>query len=135
MSPYTKRYVRRKNSRPYTCGTAVTLEIIGGKWKPAIILCLSKGLRRPQRATADGTTASRWVVNQQLKELEGHGIITKKIYPVLPPKVEYFLTEFGESLLPITQTIEAWGLPYEQAYEEILEGKNAPGPEDAASES
>ncbi len=125
----------RKNPRQYTCGTAVTLEIIGGKWKPALIYCLSQGLRRPSELQRMVPQASRRVLNQQLKELEGHGIITKKIYPVLPPKVEYFLTEFGESLLPITRAIEAWGLQYEQAFEKILEEKTAHTPEDTDSEA
>ena len=56
--------------------------------------------------------ASRRVLNQQLKELEAHGIITRKVYPVLPPKVEYFLTEMGESLLPIIDIMDNWGEQY-----------------------
>lgn len=92
----------RKNPRQYTCGRAVILEISRGKWKPAIIFARVGGSGDLQRMIPQ---ARRWVVNQPLKELEGHGIITKKIYPVLPPKVEYFLKE----LPPITQAIEAWG--------------------------
>ncbi|MBC9934442.1 winged helix-turn-helix transcriptional regulator [Chitinophaga qingshengii] len=54
-------------------------------------------------------TASRRVLSLQLKELEEHGVVKKIIYPELPPKVEYFLTGLGESLLPIVDLMEKWG--------------------------
>lgn len=53
--------------------------------------------------------ASRRVLNIQLKELEAHELVTKKIYPVVPPKVEYCLTEFGKSLIPVISVLGQWG--------------------------
>ncbi len=114
----------RKIPRQYTCGTAVTLEIIGGKWKPALIFSINSGKRRPSELQRMVPDASRRVLNQQLKELEEHGIITKKIYPVLPPKVEYYLTEFGESLLPITKAIDDWGMKYQEKFEALMEERS-----------
>jgi DNA-binding HxlR family transcriptional regulator len=91
------------------CGFAVTMEIIGGKWKLCLINSINKGYRRPSQLQRTNSTATRRVLNQQLKELEEHGIIKKVIYAELPPKVEYYLTEFGESLLPVINMIEKWG--------------------------
>jgi len=102
----------RKIEKDYNCGVLVTSDIVNGKWKPCLINLIHSGLQRPselQRALPD---ASRRSLNMQLNELEGHGVITKTIFPVLPPKVEYSLTEIGESLLPITLAMEEWGQKY-----------------------
>ena len=58
--------------------------------------------------------ASRRVLNVQLKELEEHDLVTKKIYPVVPPKVEYRLTEFGQTLIPVIATLGKWGDDHEE---------------------
>ena len=101
-----------KLERPLHCGVGVTMEILGGKWKACLIDNIRKGLRRPSELHRVNTTATPRVLNQQLKELEEHGVVRKVIYPVLPPKVEYFLTPRGESLLTIIDAMEAWGDTY-----------------------
>ncbi|WP_316740505.1 helix-turn-helix domain-containing protein [Pedobacter antarcticus] len=103
---------------------SITLEIIGGKWKPCLIDSISKGIRRPSELHRNHPEASKRVLNLQLKELEDYGVISKIIYPVLPPKVEYFLTELGESLLPLTRHMEKWGSDYMPVFNELQRNKS-----------
>lgn len=91
---------------------AMIMEIIGGKWKPCLIRNISQGHRRPSELQRLNAKASRRVLYQQLQELEEHGIIERIVYPVLPPKVEYFLTELGNSLLPVINVMDDWGTQY-----------------------
>ena len=98
-----------KLERPLTCGVGITMEMLGGKWKPCLIHNIRQGLRRPSELHRLNPSASPRVLNQQLKELEEDGVVRKVIYPVLPPKVEYFLTPVGESLLTIIDAMQTWG--------------------------
>jgi DNA-binding HxlR family transcriptional regulator len=98
-----------KIPKDLTCGMAMTMEIIGSKWKPCLLYNISKGVNRPGQLQQHNPQASRQVLNQQLKELEQHGIIQKTVYHQLPPKVEYFLTETGASLIPLLDLMEQWG--------------------------
>lgn len=99
----------KKIPKDFSCGISITFEIIGGKWKPCLIDSINQGIRRPSELGKKHSHASKRVLNLQLKELEAYGVIRKVIYPVLPPKVEYFLTEVGESLLPLVGMMENWG--------------------------
>ncbi|MET4138225.1 helix-turn-helix domain-containing protein [Pedobacter sp. UYP1] len=102
----------RKIPKDLDCGMAMIMEIIGGKWKPCLILNISRGSRRPSELQRLNTKASRRVLHQQLKELEEFGIIIRVVYAELPPKVEYFLTDLGTSLLPVISTMDDWGSQY-----------------------
>jgi DNA-binding HxlR family transcriptional regulator len=99
----------KKIPKDFSCGMSITLEIIGGKWKPCLIDSINQGIRRPSQLAKKHPHASKRVLNLQLKELEEYGVLRKVIYPVLPPKVEYFLTEVGDSLLPLVDMMEKWG--------------------------
>lgn len=114
----------KKIQKDFDCGMSITLEIIGGKWKPCLIDSISKGIRRPSELHRSHPEASKRVLNLQLKELEDYGVISKIIYPVLPPKVEYFLTELGESLLPLTRHMEKWGSDYMPVFNELQRNKS-----------
>ena len=104
---------RAAKSKIYSCPVEVTIGVIGGKWKSVILYHLIKGrvirfgeLRRLlPKATAQMLTA-------QLRELEADGVIHRKVYPQVPPKVEYSLTPFGESLAPIIRAMTHWGEGY-----------------------
>ncbi|WP_442591793.1 winged helix-turn-helix transcriptional regulator [Pedobacter sp. AW31-3R] len=113
----------RKIKRTYICGLDIISEIIGGKWKPCLINLIHKNVLRPSDLQRAMPRASRRALTIQLNELEAHGIITKTIYPVLPPKVEYRLTEIGECLLPITIAMDNWGNEYMDQFKHLLEGK------------
>lgn len=111
----------KKIPKDFDCGISITLEIIGGKWKPCLIDSISKGLKRPSEIHKFHSGASKRVLNLQLKELEVHGVLRKVIYPVLPPKVEYYLTDLGTSLLPLISHMESWGISFKPTFNEIKE--------------
>lgn len=90
------------------CPAIETLALIGGRWKLIILHVLSKGVRRFGEINVRIPAISRKVLTEQLRELEADGLITRKQYRELPPKVEYALTDFGKSLCPLLNYISAW---------------------------
>lgn len=91
------------------CTVSTTLEVIGGRWKAVILFHLLHGMRRfseLQRAL-DGVTQR--VLTLQLRELEADGVISRTVYAEVPPRVEYRLTEFGQSLRPVLLSLRDWG--------------------------
>lgn len=88
----------------------------GGKYKMRILWELKEGpkrygeLRRSAIVAARGTPVTPRVLSRELKELDARGLIHRKQYPVVPPKVEYTLTKFGKSLVPVIKEIVKWGL-------------------------
>ena len=94
------------------CPVEATLELIGGKYKALILWHLSDGkLRFNQlRSEIKGVTAK--MLTQQLRELESSHLIHREVFPIIPPKVEYSLTELGRSLLPILVAMRDWGAEY-----------------------
>jgi DNA-binding HxlR family transcriptional regulator len=100
---------QKKIPVPLDCGIELTKEVLNGKWKSSLLYQLSLGVQRPSDLLRHIPTATRRVLNVQLNELEQHGIISKTIYPQLPPKVEYNLTDFGRTLLPIIEAMSNWG--------------------------
>lgn len=111
----------KKIPKDLTCGLNIAIEVIGGKWKANLLANISKGLKRPSELHKSIPQASARVLNQQLSELEFHGIVTKKIYPVLPPKVEYSLTAGGESLLDVLYAMKSWGEGYKETFHSLIE--------------
>jgi DNA-binding HxlR family transcriptional regulator len=86
-----------------------TLDVMGGKWKPLILYLLQdKTLRFSELARGiEGITQK--MLTQQLRELERDALIVRKVYPVVPPKVEYSITDFGKTLIPIFLLMDEWG--------------------------
>ena len=94
------------------CPVAATLELIGGKYKALILWHLSDGTLRFSELRKHISGATPKMLTQQLRELESHELITRQVFPVIPPKVEYSLTELGRSLLPILVAMRDWGADY-----------------------
>lgn len=94
------------------CPVESTLELIGGKYKALILWHLSeKALRFSElRRVISGATAK--MLTQQLRELETNQLVRREVFPIIPPKVEYSLTELGRSLLPILVAMRDWGASY-----------------------
>lgn len=113
----------KKIPKDFSCGMAILMEIIGGKWKSYLIYLIANNVRRPAELQRAIPSASRRVLDLQLRELEFHGIIKRVIYPEMPPKVEYFLTPFGESMLPVVASMEAWGAEYMDTFRQLMEDK------------
>jgi DNA-binding HxlR family transcriptional regulator len=99
----------RKLPLTIDCGLHLTKEVLNGKWKPALLHAISIEVKRPSEILRLLPGATRRVLNVQLKELEAHGIVEKKTYPQLPPKVEYSLTAIGWTLMPIIDAMNQWG--------------------------
>lgn len=91
------------------CGLDLIGEVLYGKWKIRLLWFINEGYKRPSELQRKIPDASRRVLYMQLNELEDHELITKKIYPVVPPKVEYSLTEFGRTLIPVISVLGQWG--------------------------
>ena len=95
----------------YTCPVETTLDLIGGKYKALILWHLSEGqLRFSQLRKVIHSTPK--MLTQQLRELETQNLIHREVFPVIPPKVEYSLTETGRSLMPILVAMRDWGANY-----------------------
>ncbi|WP_062054015.1 winged helix-turn-helix transcriptional regulator [Aquimarina longa] len=99
-----------------SCPVMTTLEVIGGKWKPAILWQLENNefLRFGQLKKRLGVITQK-MLTQQLRELETNNIILRKIYPEVPPRVEYRLSEYGKSLVPVLNEMANWGLNHNKA--------------------
>ncbi len=91
------------------CGVTVFQTVVGAKWKPYLISCLTRGIRRPAEFQKAIAGADRRVLAKQLRELEQMGIIRQKVYPAIPQRVEYFLTDLGESVVPVIRAMDDWG--------------------------
>ncbi|MBL1220407.1 helix-turn-helix transcriptional regulator [Chryseobacterium sp. L7] len=99
----------RKIPLNLNCGLDLIGEVLYGKWKIRLLWFINEGQLRPSELQRKIPDASRRVLNIQLKELEEHELVTKKIYPVVPPKVEYSLTDFGKTLIPVISALGYWG--------------------------
>lgn len=115
-----KTMYKKKIPFDIDCGIKITMEVIGGKWKSCIIQELCTGPKRPSELHRLFTEASPRVINQQLKELEMHGIISKKIFMELPPHSEYAITELGKTLIPLIEQLEIWGDSFRPEMKRIL---------------
>jgi DNA-binding HxlR family transcriptional regulator len=91
------------------CPLEKAINAISGKWKMAIVRQISDGKKRPSEFLRGIANVDRRVLNQHLKEMENDGILSKQVYNELPPKVEYSLTEIGESLVTILWSLNDWG--------------------------
>lgn len=104
----------RKNGRKAVgCPVESTLEAIGGRWKVLVIHHLMEGTQRfgELRRLLKGISAR--TLTKQLRELEESGILNRRVYPQIPPKVEYSLTPLGAKLRPILLTMHDWGIEFE----------------------
>lgn len=91
------------------CPVSATIRLIGGKYKALLLWHLTNQTLRFSGLRKMVPEATPKMLTQQLRELEDDGLITRKIYPVVPPKVEYSLTERGRSLFPILKAMYDWG--------------------------
>ena len=100
------------------CPVATTVSLIGSKWK---LLIMRNLLARPWRfnelqKSIDGI--SQKALTEALRSMEADGIVSRTVYPEVPPRVEYALTELGESMRPIIKSMENWGKAYKEQFAE-----------------
>jgi DNA-binding HxlR family transcriptional regulator len=102
------------------CGLDLVKEVLYGKWKIHLLYFISQGCKRPGELQRKIQGATRRVLNVQLNQLEAHELIAKKIYAELPPRVEYRLTELGESVLPVIMTLGKWGDDHQEQLRKVI---------------
>lgn len=98
--------IRKEN---YSCPIQAVLDVIGGKWKVNILWHIGEDIKRFNQIKADIPPITKKMLSQQLKDLEENGMVSRKVYAEVPPKVEYSLTEKGKSILPLLNTMCEWG--------------------------
>ncbi|WP_025683519.1 winged helix-turn-helix transcriptional regulator [Paenibacillus maysiensis] len=92
----------------------VTLGIIEGKWKLLLLCHMHNGTKRFCEFTSLIPGLTQKVLTYQLRELEANGLVERKIYPEIPPRVEYSLTAYGESLVPLLDLMNQWGQDHQK---------------------
>ena len=107
-------------TKTYNIGVEATIDVIGGKWKPVILCHLqNNGLMRTSALKRAIPTITQKMLTQQLRELEKDGIINRIVYDQVPPKVEYELSEYGQTLSNILSSLCYWGeFHVEKMYEQ-----------------
>jgi DNA-binding HxlR family transcriptional regulator len=93
----------------YTCGLDAAVDVIGGKWKPLILWALHADTLRFGQLRREVPGISEKMLIQQLREMEGDGIVHREVFREVPPKVEYSLTELGQSLNTALLPLSEWG--------------------------
>lgn len=92
------------------------MSVIQGKWKALILWQLRNGTKRYGEIRKALPRITHKMLSQQLKELESDGVVHREVYPVVPPKVEYSLTQEGLSLMPMLEEMQQWGLRFKQTH-------------------
>jgi DNA-binding HxlR family transcriptional regulator len=100
------------------CPAEFTLKLIGGRWKIPIIFHLFEGVKRFSDLHLALSGVSHKMLTQQLREMERDGLLERKVYAQVPPKVEYALTELGRSLKPVVDSMCQWGVAHGAATSE-----------------
>jgi len=100
----------------FYCPVNLTSDVIAGKWKPLVIYYLETRTRRFGELQKLIPGMTKKMLTQHLRELERDGVVSRKVYPEIPPKVEYSLTRHGESLKPILKLMSAWGTKHRERY-------------------
>ena len=104
-----KQIVVEIGDKTYHCAMDITMDYIGGKWKTVVLWYLRKDKKRFGELKKLIPDITEKMLSLQLKQLEEDGLINRKLYPVVSPKVEYSLTEFGTTLIPVLEEIAKWG--------------------------
>jgi DNA-binding HxlR family transcriptional regulator len=99
-------------SEEYICSVEAAINEIGGKWKSLILCALKDGKLRFSEINNELPEISQRMLTKNLRQLEKDKIISRKVYPEVPPRVEYELTDKGESVLPILDSLCQWGKKY-----------------------
>jgi DNA-binding HxlR family transcriptional regulator len=103
-----------KQAPAYHCPVEATLGVIGGKWKALILFHLRDAVLRFGELRRQIPGVSERMLAQQLRELEEQGVVHREVYREVPPKVEYWLTDYGKTLRPITDLLCSWGRKHQR---------------------
>ncbi|WP_413991981.1 winged helix-turn-helix transcriptional regulator [Labrys okinawensis] len=115
MDDSTTRRSRQRKAGRTGCSVEATLSVIGGVWKPVLVFHLLDGKLRFNALCRVTPSATPRMITLQLRELEADGIVKRTVFPEVPPKVEYELTELGQSLAPVLLSMRDWGERLQQS--------------------
>jgi DNA-binding HxlR family transcriptional regulator len=101
------KYIFKK--KEYFCSLELVMDMIGGKWKPIVLYHLKDGVMRSGELQRSLRGVTNKMFTQTVRELEVSGLVERIVYPTVPPKVEYRLTEMGVSVLPVLEKLNGWG--------------------------
>ncbi|MCT4566000.1 MAG: helix-turn-helix transcriptional regulator [Maledivibacter sp.] len=104
-------------AKTYQCPLSLSIDLIGGKWKSIILWQLREKVLRFSQLKRRLPGITQKMLTQQLRELESDGLIARVVYPQVPPKVEYSLTEYGQTVLPVLRLMFKWGLKYSDNFD------------------
>ena len=104
------------NGRSFQCPVELSLSVLQGKWKILILWHLRNDVLRYSELRKMMPKITHKMLSQQLKELEADGIVFREVYPVVPPKVEYSLTQEGLTLVPMLEALQQWGQRFQQTH-------------------
>ena len=107
--------VKELNGKEYRCYFELTVDVLAGKWKSIILYRLAEfSVLRFGEMRKSMSEITERMLSKQLRELEADGLIERKVYNQIPPKVEYRLTEIGCKLIPVLNMMKDWGAEYEE---------------------
>jgi DNA-binding HxlR family transcriptional regulator len=115
----------KMDKRSYSCGLEVALSVVGGKWKPIVLFHLNGGPRRFGELRRLVQGISEKVLIQQVRELAEDGVIVRRDYREVPPRVDYEMTEFGRTLAQALMPLCAWGDENRERIESLLDKSQA----------
>lgn len=110
--------------KEYHCAMDITMDYIGGKWKTVVLWYLRKNKKRFSELKRLIPNITEKMLSIQLKNLESDGIVGRKIYAEVPPKVEYYLTDFGKTLIPALEEIALWGRNLAETKGKLVDQEN-----------
>ena len=99
----------KKTVEPSECPVTLCLKVIGGKWKPVIVFLIKNKIDRFGALQRALPKVTKQMLTSQLRELELDGVIDRKVFAEVPPKVEYSITDFGETIFPVIHQMKEWG--------------------------
>ena len=120
----TNNMKRRTNNCHYGCAVEAALDVIGSKWKGVILYHLLEGTKRFNELKKLIPSVTQRMLTLQLRELETDEVINRKVFPEVPPKVEYSLTDFGKELEPSLLLLRKWGAQVMQRHSKIIEANS-----------
>lgn len=119
---------RKQRHKSYIdCPVEAALDLIGGKWKPVILLHIVEATRRFNELRRLMPNITQRMLTHQLRELEADGLVHREAYPEVPPKVEYSLTERGETLIPVLTMLREWGIAHALPLVQNAQPETEPG--------
>ncbi|MBP6860846.1 MAG: helix-turn-helix transcriptional regulator [Neisseriaceae bacterium] len=102
----------KSTAAPQPCPVAITSGVIGGKWKGVVLFHLLTDTRRFNELKRLMPGVTQRMLTKQLRELEADGVVSRTVYAVVPPRVEYALTPFGQTLSDVIISMRAWGIAH-----------------------